>query len=178
MNALCPAELNSLGAADFIETLTAAYVALAVFVKDKAFSARGDAKDRMVIDYRVLNKETQSTPPCLPRLQRVCSPNARVVSKIDLSWGFNNLPLNPRASKLSAFNTPVGTFRYKVMLFGTKNGPALMQHFIRSILGDLENKCILIYLDNILVFSQTPPSTKRIYRRSSKDSLTMTATYK
>ena len=74
--------------------------------------------------------------------------------KIDLRWGFNNLRLTPCASELSAFTTPLGTFRYKVMPFGIKNGPAFMQHFMRSILGDLENKCITIYLDDILVFSQ------------------------
>ena len=155
--ALCRIELDRLRAANFIETSTAAYAAPAFFVKDKASSSRGEAKDRMVIDYRALNEATLSTPPCLPRLQdllRVCGPEAAIFSKIDLRWGFNNLRLTPRASDLSAFTTPLGTFRYKVMPFGIKNGPAFMQHFMRSILGDLENKCITIYLDDILVFSR------------------------
>ena len=155
--ALCRIELGRLRAADFMETSTAAYAAPAFFVKDKASSSRGEAKDRIVIDYRALNEATLSTPPCLPRLQdllRVCGPEAAMFSKIDLCWGFNNLRLTPRASELSAFTTPLGTFRYKVMPFGIKNGPTFMQHFMRSILGDLENKCITIYLDDILVFSK------------------------
>lgn len=165
--ALCRAELDRLRAADFIETSTAAYAAPAFFVKNKASSSHGDAKDRMVIDYRALNEATLSTPPRLPRLQdllRVCGPNAAVFSKIDLRWGFNNLRLTPRASELSAFTTPLGTFRYKVMPFGIKNGPAFMQHFMRSILGDLENKCITIYLDDILVFSENPAQHEKDLR--------------
>ena len=157
--ALCRTELERLRAADFIETSTAAYAAPAFFVKDKASSSRGDAKDHMVIDYRALNEATLSTPPCLPRLQDllcVCGPNAALFSKIDLRWGFNNLRLTPRASELFTFTTPLGTFRYKVMPFGIKNGPAFMQHFMRLILGDLENKCVMIYPDDILVFSKDP----------------------
>ena len=112
--ALCRAQLDRLRAADFIETSTASYAATAFFVKDKASSPRGDAKDRMVIDYRALNKAALSTPPCLPSLQdllRVCGPDAALFSKIDLRWGFNNLLLTPRPRELSAFTTPLGTFR-------------------------------------------------------------------
>ena len=59
-----------------------------ISVKDKASSSCGDAKDRMVIDYRALNEATLSNPPCLPRLQdllRECGPNTAVFSKIDLT---------------------------------------------------------------------------------------------
>ena len=140
--ALCPVELDHLRAAGLIETCTTAYAAPAFFVKAKASSYCGEAKDRIIIDYRALNNATLSTPPCLPRLQdllRVCGPEAAIFSKIDLLWGFNNLRQTPRASGLSAFTTPRGTFRYKVMPFFIQNGPVFMQHFMRSILGDLEN---------------------------------------
>ena len=96
--ALCRIELDHFRAANFIETSTAAYAAPAFFAKDKASYSRREAKDRIVIDYRALNEATLSTPPCLPRLQdllRVCGPEAAIISKIDLHWGFNNLPMTP-----------------------------------------------------------------------------------
>ena len=39
------------------------------------------------------------------------------------------------------------------MPFGLTNSPAVFQWFMNNILGDLLDKCIMVYLDDILVYS-------------------------
>ena len=39
------------------------------------------------------------------------------------------------------------------MLFGLTNSPAAFQRFMNDILGDLLDKCIMVYLYDILVYS-------------------------
>src|ERR1700720_1123452 len=39
------------------------------------------------------------------------------------------------------------------MPFGLTNAPAAFQHFMNDIFTDMVNVCVIIYLDNILVYS-------------------------
>jgi len=40
------------------------------------------------------------------------------------------------------------------MPFGLANTPAAFQQFVNSILVDLLNVCVVVYLDDILIYSQ------------------------
>ena len=48
-----------------------------------------------------------------------------------------------------------GLYEYMVMLFGLSNAPETFQRLINLIFTDLINEFITIYLDNILVYSET-----------------------
>ena len=39
------------------------------------------------------------------------------------------------------------------MLFSLTNSPAMFQQFMNDILGDLLDKCIMVYLNDILIYS-------------------------
>ena len=41
------------------------------------------------------------------------------------------------------------------MPFGLTNMPTAFQHFMNNIFGDLLNICMLVYLDNILIYSDS-----------------------
>ncbi len=41
------------------------------------------------------------------------------------------------------------------MPFGLSNGPAVFQQFINDVLGDLLDVCVIGYLDNILIYSNS-----------------------
>jgi len=56
----------------------------------------------------------------------------------------------------TAFQTCYGSFEWLVMPFGLTNSPAAFQWFMNDILGDLLDLCIVVYLDNILVYSDDP----------------------
>ena len=49
--------------------------------------------------------------------------------------------------------TRYGSYEWLVMPFGLTNSPAAFQRFMNDILGDLLDKCIVVYLDDILVYS-------------------------
>ena len=47
------------------------------------------------------------------------------------------------------------------MPFGLTNAPAAFQRFVNSILTDLLNVCVVVYLDDILIYSQDRESHQR-----------------
>ena len=53
----------------------------------------------------------------------------------------------------TAFIYHYAAFEYTVMMFRFKNAPAYSQRTMNLMLGDLVDKCILVYLDDILIFS-------------------------
>lgn len=55
----------------------------------------------------------------------------------------------------TAFNTPLGHFEYLVMPFGLTNAPTMFQALINDVLCDMLNKFIFVYLDDILIFSES-----------------------
>lgn len=61
---------------------------------------------------------------------------------------------------LTAFSTKKGIFQFHVMPFGLKNAPACFWWSIDLVLGDLLGVCVIVYMDNILVFSPDEESHK------------------
>ncbi len=53
----------------------------------------------------------------------------------------------------TAFNTPSGYYEYLVIPFGLTNAPVIFQCLVNSILGDMINQFVFVYLDDILIFS-------------------------
>lgn len=53
----------------------------------------------------------------------------------------------------TAFSDQDGHFYYLVMPFGLSNGPAVFQEFANYIFRDLPYVYVVVYLDDILVFS-------------------------
>ena len=55
----------------------------------------------------------------------------------------------------TAFRTRYSSFKWHVMPFRLMNTPAAFQHLMNDIFGDLLNVCMLVYLDNILIYSDS-----------------------
>ncbi|RXN39428.1 Transposon Ty3-I Gag-Pol poly [Labeo rohita] len=55
----------------------------------------------------------------------------------------------------SAFTTPFGLFEYQRMPFGVCNGPSTFQRLMQAVMSDLIFQVLIVYLDDILLFSQT-----------------------
>jgi hypothetical protein len=69
--------------------------------------------------------------------------------------GYHQLRLNPSDVPRTAFNTHLGNFEWQVMPMGLSNAPAVFQSVMNRLFAPLLNKFVCIYLDNILVTSQT-----------------------
>jgi hypothetical protein len=61
------------------------------------------------------------------------------------------------------------------MLFGLSNAPVAFQHFMNDIFGNLLDVCVIVYLDNILIYSddmsQHKKHVKEVLRRLRKHGL-------
>src|SRR5271155_5392510 len=64
----------------------------------------------------------------------------------------------------TTFRTRYGSFEWLVMPFGLSNAPASFQRFMNDIFGDLLNVCVIIYLDDILIYSDDPKEHKKHVR--------------
>ncbi|KAF8760384.1 hypothetical protein RHS01_01345, partial [Rhizoctonia solani] len=82
--------------------------------------------------------------------------SAKLFTKLDLCWGYNNVRIKEGDKWKTAFRTKYGLFEYLVMLFGLTNAPAAFQHFMNNLFRDLIDVTVVIYLDNILIFSEKP----------------------
>jgi hypothetical protein len=55
----------------------------------------------------------------------------------------------------AAFGTPFGHFQFKVLIEGLRNAPATFQTVMNSILHPYIRKFVVVYIDDILIFSKT-----------------------
>ncbi|GFX73260.1 retrovirus-related Pol polyprotein from transposon 17.6 [Trichonephila clavipes] len=77
------------------------------------------------------------------------------MSTLDLKSGYHQVEVNPADQDKTAFVCPFGTFRYKIMPFGLRNVPATFQRLMDQFRNGLPNVNILVYLDDIVVLSET-----------------------
>ena len=110
---------------------------------------------RPVVDYRGLNSVTRRNQYPLPLISELMNrlSGKKLFTKLDLRGAYNLLRVREGDEWKTAFRTRYGLFESLVMTFGLQNAPAAFQHFINSIFHDFLDVFLVIYLDDILVFS-------------------------
>ena len=135
----------------FIRQSSSPYGAPVLFAKKK------DGTLRMCIDYRNLNTITVKNRYPLPRVDDLLDRlhGAKVFTKIDLRHGYYQIRVAEEDIPKTAFRTRYGHFEFTVLPFGLCNAPATFQRMMHDIFhADLDNH-VIIYLDDILVYSKT-----------------------
>ncbi|KAF8751795.1 hypothetical protein RHS01_08401 [Rhizoctonia solani] len=100
--------------------------------------------------------------------RRLVLRGAKVFTKLDLRWGYNNVRVKEGDKWKTAFRTKYGLYESLVMTFGLTNAPAAFQHFMNELFKDLLDVCVIIYLDDILVYSKDDAShTKHVHEGSA-----------
>ena len=122
------------------------------------FVPKPDGTFRMAIDYRKLNSVTVPNRWPLPHIDELLNQvrDARVFSLLDLRSGYHQLRLAPEDVPKTAFISPVGLYEYRVLPFGLCNAPAVFTRYMTKVLAPMLGKSVVVYLDDILVFSNTP----------------------
>jgi hypothetical protein len=121
------------------------------------FAPKPDGTLRMCIDYRMLNKLTVRDRFPLPRVDDLFDKlhGKTCFSKLDLQAGYYQIRIRPEDVPKTAFVTTEGQYEFKVLPMGLSNAPATFQREMNSMFRDMINKSLLIYLDDILVMSDT-----------------------
>ena len=121
------------------------------------FIKKKDGKLRFIQDYRKLNEFTVRNRYPLPLVQDIISKlqEARVFTKFDVRWGYNNVRIRKGDEWKAAFATNRGLFEPNVMFFGLTNSPATFQALMDTIFADLiAAGKVAVYLDDILIFTK------------------------
>lgn len=121
---------------------------------------------RMVIDYRALNKLTKRNAFPLPRIDDMLDhlAGAKVFSLIDLRQAYHQCRLVESDVPKTAFRTPLGHYEYLTLSFGLTNAPAAFQSVMNRLFSKHMYKFVMIYLDDILVFSKDAEEHSRHLR--------------
>ncbi|GFU74753.1 retrovirus-related Pol polyprotein from transposon 297 [Trichonephila clavipes] len=110
---------------------------------------------RPCVGYRRLNEITRAEFFPLPNMEEIVEKvsAAPYVTVMDLSKGYFQIPLTPRAQRYAAFVTPFGTYIRKKMMFGLVCAPYYFCKLMAQVLEGLE-QFALPYIDDIVIFSQ------------------------
>ena len=78
-------------------------------------------------------------------------------STFDLNSGFWQVPMDEASKQYTAFTLgSMGLYECESMPFGLCNAPPTFQRLMQNCLGELNLTYCLIYLDDVIVFSETP----------------------
>jgi hypothetical protein len=80
---------------------------------------------------------------------------ARIYTQLDIQDAYHRIRIRKGDEWKTAFRTRYGHFEYTVMPFGLANAPATFQSYINRALSDLLDQCCVVYLDDILIYSQS-----------------------
>lgn len=116
---------------------------------------------RTCIDYRKLNAVTKKCSYPLPRVDDLIdslgSKNGKkkIYSKLDLASAYWSVRMDEKDKEKTAFVTKQGLFEWNVMPFGLCNAPATFQRLMDEVLADFKFKCVVVYFDDIVIFSDS-----------------------
>jgi hypothetical protein len=80
---------------------------------------------------------------------------AKYFTKIDLSSAFWQIPILGEHRERTAFHYMGTTYVWKCMPFGLKCAPATFQRAMGKIFKDVINIFVKVYIDDILIYSNT-----------------------
>ncbi|SAM61046.1 uncharacterized protein UBRO_20210 [Ustilago bromivora] len=122
-----------------------------LFVKKKAGSLH------LCVDYCGLNQITICNCYLLTLIDELLDQlrKAWFFTHIDLRGAYNLLHIAKGDKWKTAFHTRYGLFQYNVMPFGLTNAPASFQHLMKNMFKDILDRSLIIYLDNLLIYSPT-----------------------
>ena len=135
----------------FVERSKSSHASPVIFV------AKKDGTLRMCVDYRALNSKTVRNRYPLPRMDDLIDQvqGSTVFSSLDLQSGYHQIRITEEDVPKTAFRTHIGLYQFKVLSFGLCNAPATFQATMNEIFAPYIGKFMLVYLDDILVFSKT-----------------------
>uniref|UniRef100_A0A674CNJ5 Gypsy retrotransposon integrase-like protein 1 n=1 Tax=Salmo trutta TaxID=8032 RepID=A0A674CNJ5_SALTR len=116
--------------------------------------SKPDGSLRFCNDFRKVNEISKFDAYPMPRVDELLEKigKARYITTLDLTKGYWQIPLTPRAKEKTAFATPDGLFQYTVMPFGLHGAPATFQRLMDKVLKP-HQAYAAAYLDDVGIYS-------------------------
>lgn len=124
------------------------------------------------IDYRKLNDITKRNSYLLPKMDK-CADNlgdAKFFTRPDANNGFWQMAIDPIDYEKTAFITHDSLFEWRRVPSGLVNTPANFQRALDVIFAKYKRQTCLVYIDDVVIFSQNCWATYRACRRNTQDS--------
>lgn len=109
------------------------------------------------VDYRYLNAAIVKNRYPLPTIDELLDElaDSQWFSSLDLRAGYHQIRVTPEDEHKTTFKTHHGHFEFRVMAFGLTGAPATFQGLMNTILSPLLRKGVLVFLDDILVYTRS-----------------------
>ena len=120
------------------------------------FVKKKDGGLRPCQDYHYVNEHTIRDAYPLPLISDLVDKlqGAKIFTKFDVRWGYNNVRIKEGHQWKAAFVTHKGLFEPTVMFFGLTNSPATFQRFMNDSFRDMiAEGWLVIYMDDLLIYS-------------------------
>jgi hypothetical protein len=119
------------------------------------FTPKPDGSQRMVVDYRELNKLTTRNGHPLPEMEGLFPmvQGSRYFSKLDLYSGYYQIRVAEEDREKTAFVTRYGSYEFLVLPMGLCNSPGTFMELMNYVFEKQLDKFVIVFLDDILVFS-------------------------
>ncbi len=120
----------------------------------------------LCVDFRGLNKISKKDHYPLPLISDLLDSarSARIYTKLDLRHAYHLVHIAEGDEWKTAFRTRYGSFKWCVMPFGLTNAPVAFQRFVNDIFADMLDVSVVVYLDDILIYSNDPAEHRQHVR--------------
>ncbi|CAG2250378.1 Retrovirus-related Pol polyprotein from transposon 17.6,Transposon Ty3-I Gag-Pol polyprotein,Transposon Ty3-G Gag-Pol polyprotein,Retrovirus-related Pol polyprotein from transposon 297 [Mytilus edulis] len=117
-----------------------------------------DSSIRLCTDFRQLNQKTVRDTYPLPRIEEALDAlhGTKYYTTLDLAQGYYQVAMEPDDIAKTTFRVGTGgLYEYLHMPMGLSNSAATFQRLMEACFNDKNFEILLIYLDDILIFSRT-----------------------